>query len=308
VVFIAGYARSGSTLVERMLGQIDGFESFGELRHVWFRSFGENQLCGCGRPFRDCPFWIDVVADGFAGFDRIDSTSVERAQHTVDAFVNIPRILVGGWPKGYRRRLMEYLNALGCLYRSIYRVSGARYLVDASKDPQHAYILRLIPDIDVRVVHLVRDSRGVAFSWRRIRQRPEIFWERRLMPRYPVARTAMAWRVTNAGAEVARRLGMPYVGVRYEDLIVDPRRQLLRILDRLALEGPRDLGFLGEGTASLGPSHSVSGNPMRFATGEVPLRLDDEWQRAMRTVDWSVVTALTRSALRRYGYPADDRP
>src|SRR5207247_7429001 len=91
------------------------------------------------------------------------------------------------------------------LYRAMQEVSGARYLVDASKDPQHAYILRSNPAFDVRMVHLIRDSRAVAYSWRRVRERPEIFWELRLMPRYPAVRTAFAWSATNAGSEIARR-------------------------------------------------------------------------------------------------------
>ncbi|WP_420910932.1 sulfotransferase [Thermus thermophilus] len=34
VVFIGGYGRSGSTLLDRMLGQVEGFVSVGELRHI----------------------------------------------------------------------------------------------------------------------------------------------------------------------------------------------------------------------------------------------------------------------------------
>src|SRR6266511_818824 len=307
VVFIAGYARCGSTLLERILGQIDGFKSFGELRHVWFRSFGENQLCGCGRPFRDCPFWSEVVQRAFGGFGNVHFESIDRNKHGVDGFIHIPRILTGGWTRTYRRRMDAYLSSLTRLYRAIQEVSGARYLVDASKDPQHAYILRAMPSFDVRMVHLIRDSRAVAYSWRRVRPRPEIFWETRLMPRYPAIRTALAWTATNAGSEVARRIGMPYVRVRYEDLVRDPRSQVARILDRLALDGGADLGFLRDGRAELQPSHTVSGNPMRFASGGVPIRLDDGWLREMRSLDRSVVTALTLPRLRRYGYRADGR-
>ena len=32
VLFIGGYGRSGSTLLDRLLGQIDGFVSVGEVR------------------------------------------------------------------------------------------------------------------------------------------------------------------------------------------------------------------------------------------------------------------------------------
>ena len=134
VVFIAGYARCGSTLLERMLGQIDGFESFGELRHVWFRSFHDNQLCGCGLPFHECPFWTKVVDRAFGGFDRVDAESIWRNKRWVDNPVSTPRILTGGWTRAYRRRMAAYVRPLRALYTAIQEVSGAEYLVDSSKD------------------------------------------------------------------------------------------------------------------------------------------------------------------------------
>jgi hypothetical protein len=168
-VFVGGYARTGSTLLDRLLGQVDGFASFGELRHVWERNFRGNQLCGCGRPFRECPFWDEVVRVAFGGWDGVDPAAVGRDKRRVDSVRNIPRNLTGGWTAGYRATLGRYLEAVGALYRAMASVSGARFLVDSTKDPQHLYVLRLA-GIDVRVAHLVRDSRAVAFSWRRVRR------------------------------------------------------------------------------------------------------------------------------------------
>jgi len=50
-LFIAGAARSGSTLLDRVIGKRDGFCSTGELQFIWRRSFREDQLCGCGVSF-----------------------------------------------------------------------------------------------------------------------------------------------------------------------------------------------------------------------------------------------------------------
>jgi SAM-dependent methyltransferase len=301
VVFVGGYARCGSTLLDRLLGQIEGFGSFGELRHIWYRSFIDNELCSCGHPFHECPFWLEVVQEAFGGFKRVDAEAIDRNKGRVDSYANIPRILTGGWTRSYRRRMGTYAEALAALYTAIQKVSGVKYIVDSTKDPQHAYILHSIPGFDVRVVHLVRDSRAVAFSWRRVRDRPEIHWERREMPRYPVARTAVAWSLTNLGVEASRRLELPYALVRYEDLVREPRSELSRILDSLDL-GPVDLGFLGSGKATLSPSHSPSGNPMRFQTGDLPIRLDDEWLTRMRPIDRKLVTGITIGLLYRYGY------
>ncbi len=64
VLLIAGASRGGSTLIDRLLGQLDGFQSTGELAHIWRRGLLKNQRCGCGVPFRKCRFWRDVLECG----------------------------------------------------------------------------------------------------------------------------------------------------------------------------------------------------------------------------------------------------
>jgi hypothetical protein len=47
----------------------------------------------------------------------------------------------------------------------------------------------------------------------------------------------------------------------------------------------------------------VAGNPNRFKTGQVTIRLDDEWTRRMPRTRRLVVRALLWPFLLRYGYP-----
>ena len=304
-MFVGGYARTGSTLLDRLLGQIEGLESFGEVRHIWDRSFLGNQLCGCGEPFRECPFWQEVVGRAFGGFDGIDAAAVSRDKRSVDGFWNIPRIVSGVWTPGYRRKMAAYARPLADLYTAMHEVSGASYLVDSTKDPQHAYLLRKVAGFDVRFVHLVRDSRSVAYSWRRVRRRPEVFWEERDMPRFSAMRTAMAWDLANMAARATRRFGFPYVLVRYEDLVRNPRGELERIVNVLEL-GEADLSFLRERTARLSSAHTVAGNPMRFQEGDIEIQPDEEWSGRMSRLDRAVVTAATWPQLNRYGYGRHD--
>src|SRR5258706_786037 len=69
VLFIGGMGRSGSTLLDRMLGSAPGVVSVGELRKFWRRGVVTNELCGCGQPIRECPFWRDVAREAFGGFE-----------------------------------------------------------------------------------------------------------------------------------------------------------------------------------------------------------------------------------------------
>ena len=60
VLFIAGFGRSGSTLLDRLLGSTPGVHSGGELAAIWTHGLVDDRLCSCGAPFSGCPFWRAV--------------------------------------------------------------------------------------------------------------------------------------------------------------------------------------------------------------------------------------------------------
>jgi hypothetical protein len=65
VLYIAGVGRSGSTLLERVLGAMPGAVNGGELNAIFSRVAAQNQRCGCGEPFSECPFWTAVGERAF---------------------------------------------------------------------------------------------------------------------------------------------------------------------------------------------------------------------------------------------------
>ncbi|HMB70712.1 MAG TPA: sulfotransferase, partial [bacterium] len=65
VLYIAGNGRSGSTLLDVILGQIPGFFPVGEVRNVWDYGVVENRPCGCGEAFHDCPFWSRILSGAY---------------------------------------------------------------------------------------------------------------------------------------------------------------------------------------------------------------------------------------------------
>src|SRR5207245_4821641 len=84
VLYLGGVGRSGSTLVDRILGQVPGLFSGGEIRDLWARGLIENRQCGCGTPFRSCSFWTEVGRRAFGGWDRIDPPGVLLLARSVD--------------------------------------------------------------------------------------------------------------------------------------------------------------------------------------------------------------------------------
>ncbi len=76
ILFLAGWQRSGSTLLHRVLGQIDRVFPAGELWHIWQQGLLEYRLCGCGSRFQDCPFWAEVSEQALGGVSSIDGKRI----------------------------------------------------------------------------------------------------------------------------------------------------------------------------------------------------------------------------------------
>jgi len=271
------------------------------VRQLWRRGLIEGQLCGCGEPVPDCPFWREVLADAFGRFTLDDARRVSELARNLDRVRYFPAARWPGMHDPDRRRQM-YTKVLGDLYRSIGRVSGASVVLDSSKSVTHGLLLSGTPGIRLRTVHLVRDSRAVAWSWMRRRIRPEIHWREARMPTYGALRTSLDWMLVNTLIGVARpRLlpGMPRV--RYEDLATSPRRTVLGMLEAVGLPLPEH-SQVPNRYFEAGIDHTVSGNPVRFASGTIEVRPDLQWKSAMAPGKRRLVTCLTAPLLHRYGY------
>ena len=301
VLFIAGAARSGSTLLDRVVGMHDGFCSSGELMFIWQRSLRENQLCGCGAPFHECDFWSAVCEQAFGVQPgEVDEQIAESLKEAVDCKWRIPYMALPHLPPR-SPELLAYGGLVERLYGAIRSVSEARVIVDSSKDPRHGLMLSKLPHIELHVVHLVRDPRGVAFSWKRVRRRPEIHWQVQNMQIKQVWGSASRWTTHNLVAEMLAASAASYRRVRYEDFVAEPVATLERVLAPYRWSAPAD-GKVSGREVMLEPAHTMSGNPMRFHVGGLKLRLDEEWRRAMPRRERLSVLATTWPLLGRYGY------
>jgi hypothetical protein len=310
VLYIGGFGRSGSTLVERILGQIPGFCSAGEVVFLWQRGLVENQLCGCGAAFSECDFWTRVGKSAFGGWDEVDGAEMVALQHQVDRNRYIPAMVAPRLRPGASAALERYTDALSRLYRGIREVSGDRVVIDASKHASTAYLLRRVPGLDLRVVHLVRDARGVAYSWTKEVKKPEV--TDGYMPVYRPSSSGLQWLTYNLLFDAFGVLDDAMV-LRYESALADPRGTVERILAHAGEHRDgEDLAFMHESLGAggvpqdwveLGVDHTVAGNPMRFHQGRLDLRLDEAWRHKLPDRDRKVVSALTFPLQARYGYP-----
>lgn len=302
VLYIAGWGRSGSTILGNVLGQIDGWFHVGEIRYLWDRGIIENQKCGCYSSFRDCSIWGEVLSEAFGGLDQIDP---QKMVHLRNSFIRTRHLLLyrkGKLQNIVVRDMQHYLDALAKLYTSVAKVTGTDVIVDSSKFPSHAYLLDALPEVDLFIVHLVRDPRAVAYSWwMRKKRRLDIEKEAYLTPHNPVE-SALFWSEWNYIIKsVWGKRSSHYLLLRYEDFIRSPKESLERIVGMIGEENAC-LPFQRERDVILAPCHTVSGNPDRFQSGVIQLRENTEWKQRMTILQKGLVTGLTIPWLKQYGY------
>lgn len=308
VLLIGGLGRSGTTLLEQILATAADVTAVGEVRYLWDQGLRDNLSCACGRRFAECPFWTRVGQVAFGGWSHLDPTDTSALWRSVDRHRYIPYMLLGKRsPEGYRRALSRYSDLLARVYTAIDEVSGGgTTILDSSKDPPHIYlVLSALADAQVKTVHMVRDPRGVAFSWARYKRRPEVIDHQEFMDRFSGASVAARWMDYNALYELARiTFRQQFVTVRYEDLTSIPEAEINRILKSAGLVmSPTRLAELGSRRLLSTPvTHSIAGNPVRFHRGDTVIRSDDEWRREMRWSSRFVVGAICAPMLGHYGY------
>ena len=305
VLFIAGSGRSGSTILGNMLGQIEGFVHVGEIYFIWSHGLIHNHLCGCGQPIRECAMWKDVFDNAYGGLDQVNPQDMISNYKQYVGGRYQPPPLTKGDKRLRSRDAEEYIARLRALYQSIQSINKAKVIVDGSKVHTQAFALSMMKDIELHMLHVVRDPRGVVYSWQK-KKRAVGAGNREYMDRFGAGRSSAKWNVRNVYVSlVARQPAVQYHFLRYEDFIENPRAMIRQILGWIHEES--DLLFMtDQKEAELRiPQHAIHGNPVRFQTGKrITLRVDDAWTTELGTKDKVLTTLLTLPLLKKYGYEA----
>jgi hypothetical protein len=294
VLCITGWCRNGSTIIGNVLGEIPGFFHVGELHFLWKNAAGKgaNSLCGCGKALTDCELWSDIAAlgrpDGVCAQDFADTVirrqlACVRTRHTW-------RVLDRG---RHNADITAHAELMTRTYRAIAERMAARVIVDTTKIPGEAALLPHLDGVTPYYVHLVRDPRAVAHSWREPKQ---YVWA---MSSW---RSTAYWHGFNLASEaITKRHPERSMFLRYEDFIADPYATIDALL-RLCDEEPAGNPVRGR-TVELHTNHTVTGNPDRFRTGPTVIRdRDDSWTTTLSAPAKLAARVLSWPLSRRYGY------
>lgn len=308
VLYFTGSGRSGTTVINNILGQLGGAFACGELRYLWRRGVVENHLCGCGQTFAECPVWSAVMATpGRPG--AVDDAPITAEEAGAIAARLLQRLSSRRVPAMVVRRLLGRVpvpphpddETIAWLYRSLSAHVEGAVIVDSSKLPPYGLLLHQLPGVEIFHLHVVRDSRATAFSWQRTKPALDHAGGDQVMPKLMFWKSSLLWAWWNSLSVALWGRDRTYLRVRYEDFVADPEGVMQNIAERTGLPAA-DLPFETPTSVRMAPTHSVAGNPSRHSKGAVEIRSDDEWRRAMPTRDRRLVTAITAAALLGFGY------
>lgn len=290
IVYIGAVGRSGTTLLERTLATSPASAALGEVVHLWDRGVRDDECCGCGQPFSACEFWTEVGQRAFGGWSSVDLDQLEVDRRRVDRNRYIPWLLLPSIaPRSFRDARRRLLGTLDDLYVAAGDVAGDQVLIDSSKHPSYLFLLRSLPSHELRLLHVIRDPRGVAHSWSKDVTRPE---SGAPMERLSTGRAIGRWTSHNLLLQLASLAGVRRSRFSYDRFIEDPAAVGAAVDDLVGRPTTQPLRIDGM-TVTLGSDHTVSGNPGRFRVGSVDVRSDNAWQSAMPPRQRRIVGALT---------------
>ncbi len=300
VLNITGWGRSGSTILGNVLGSCEGFFFGGEIRNIWKQSLLNNRLCGCGVPLKECSFWQQVFDKAFGGIDKVNADEIIKKLELSYYSRFAPVKLLPCGERYFKSKALS-VPEMEKLFIEIHEASNSRVIVDTTKSPIYGYLLSLMGNLDVYVIHLIRDPRGIAYSRKKKMLQPDKD-QKVYIERFSSFDSSLKWDVRNIFSELLwKKNRNKYLMIRYEDFIAKPKETISSILNFIS-ESDASMPFASDNEVELSINHSVWGNPSRFNMGKIELKLDNEWKTKLTGFDRFVSTTCTLPLLSRYGY------
>lgn len=257
MIYIGGYSRSGSTLLDVVLGSHGQAFGSGELSFLlddWNNALRE---CACGQRYSHCPFWGDLLPSGI-------DTATTAAVRLVESRRNLPRLTRGVLPRhvvdtyrSFQMRLFDFMR----------EHAGQDLIVDSSKSARgtagRPLALRDLAQQDVFFLHLVRDGLATLASYEAVGSNWSVEGHGSTN-RLAVLRAGVGWTITNSiASRIAGRFGDKSLVLHYEDLVSDPAASLRRVGEHAGVDLSDIIGRVQAGHA-FAAGHQVGGNRLRF--------------------------------------------
>lgn len=291
-------AFSGATLLTNLLGAHPSIATVAEMSGLIDGVNPDEYLCSCGQKIKVCSFWQSVKKGmNERGFEfeienfntqfvsgRSFFSRLREGSSRIRLIDSIRDSVLFSLPSQVR-----YFQAMAdrnrAFIETILEITGKRAFVDSSKDRLRPKALRRFSSLDVRIVHLVRDVRGVVAS--QLRRDKDV----------TAAQAARAWRQRHhrVAITLASWAKEKQMVVRYEDLCRDPEATLKQIYSFCEVDPDCKI------TNYQDLPHHLIGNPMRL-TRVSKIEPDERWKEELTSTQLKDIELIAGSVGRQYHY------
>lgn len=290
VIYTAGSGRSGSTILELLLNNFDSVWTMGEVKfaiQAWAGQHSPDRKCGCSQPLKKCPFWQQIKKSLKSEDFQKGLPPTSRTLGALEAFIG----------KDFLNKKDEYFCRINTkifdsalLEATNIRNEEVEYLVDASKSARRLTHLKECDNLDLFVIHLIRDPRAFVNSVTKQKSK--------LGKVLNTPRQALKYLLKNKMVSHAKR-DIPHkrkTVVYYEDMASRPEETMKQIASDLSLEfNPSVVEDFRKRE-----NHGFMGNPSRFRDEDI--YLNEEWKDNLPELSKKITKMITYPWAKKHGY------
>jgi len=305
ILLITGSGRSGSTLLSKLLNEIDGAFNVNELVFLHLNGVVRDYPCNTGEKFSESAVWQNIMTS-YRQKNEIDL--LEYKPHLIPN----TRKLVKAQFLPFREATLaqgeyfkRYQKAIKDLYDSIFEVTNASIIIDSSKIAPFVNVVAQMEDFERYVLHLVRDPRAVAHSWQKTIRREDVDASTNLfMEKRTPARSSIRWQLVNQFAEALKKHpSIKYQYLKYENFAAKPDQYIADILKFLDLPVEAIPVEKGNTIHLKREDFGIWGNPnVRTQKNIVKVKMDDQYKVELPWKDRMIATIYAMPLLWKYGY------
>lgn len=298
IVYLTSVEHSGSTLLACKLGDHPEISTVGEFG----TPFPENGKCSCGHLYNICPVWrnweekaknsgidfslgnfdINVLPDPKGGFWE----DLFYYQFPNKIFDHLRDLLFLPFPARMQKVKKQIYKSIQ-LAKALCELQETKVFLDTTKNPIQIRFLQQHPDIDLKVICLVRDGRGVMNSL--------LTKETTYTPESAV--DSWLWGIRNMQRAVKHYMGGKNVYfLRLEDLCYSPDEKLSELYSFIGVNED-DVQF----NDSQKHRHIV-GNRMRLFFDGTIRKPDESWRKELSKHNIALFEKKAGHVNRMYGY------
>lgn len=252
IIYIIGDGRSGSTILDSVLGNNSNTISVGECARFWNRFYEKETFCGCSDKIEECILWSRIDKSIKTKYKNYCPESFREKVKYILYFKNFSKIpeLVDNpdWK--------EFCDIVKHFYLSISKFNQNKIIIDSTKFPNWGYFLFCLDFAKINFIHLERNLQSVANSWKKKIILPEYHSKTVYMPIKSNFTILKNWIKIKYLCNKIEKNNTNFIFVEYEEFCQNPKLILNIIIKKTNIE-------LDINNLQIPYNHSIGGNPVR---------------------------------------------